>query len=88
MRELVLSPDRRFLYTIFGPSSGIVRIDLEQDDVHVLTVHGLSRYLWPDFENNEIVTVDWDVGDFLVFSADPFARARRVNLLEGKRLVR
>lgn len=87
MRELVLSPDGRYLFTCFGPSSGIVRIDLTTAQAQIIGVHGLSRYLWQDPARGEIWTLDWDSGDLLTFSADPFARTHLSNILEGPRIA-
>ena len=87
MREIVLSEDRQHLFTCFGPSSGIVRIDMNTAQAHVIGVHGLARYLWQDPARHEIWTLDWDSGDLLTFSGDPFVRTRISNILAGPRIA-
>ncbi len=87
MRDYVITPDRRFLFTCYGPASGLARIELATGDTRIIEVHGLARYLWLDPTGSEILTMDWDSGDFLSFSTEPFAITRTVNILEGKRIA-
>ncbi len=87
MRDYVVSPDRRYLFTCYGPASGLARIDLATGETRIIEVHGLARYLWLDPSGSEILTMDWDSGDFLTFSTEPFAITRTVNILEGQRIA-
>lgn len=87
MREFVLSHDRRFLFTCYGPSSGLVRVDLATHEARVLEFPGLARYLWSNPARDEILSMDWDKGNFLVFEGDPLRIVRQVNVLEQGRIA-
>lgn len=87
MRDYVITPDRRFLFTCYGPASGLSRIDLATGEAKIIEVHGLARYLWLDPSGTEILTMDWDSGDFLKFSTEPFAITQQVNILENPRIA-
>lgn len=87
MREFVLSHDRRFLFTCYGPSSGLVRIDLATHDGRVVEFPGLARYLWSNPERDQILSMDWDKGNFLTFRGDPLGLVRQVNILEQNRIA-
>ncbi|MBI2891049.1 MAG: hypothetical protein HYY13_09735 [Nitrospirae bacterium] len=87
MRDYALSPDGRFLYTNYGPASGLARIDLQTGTAEVRHVPGLSRYLWLDPSGDPLYTMDWDRGDFIVFGTNPFLIRSRADLLEQGRVA-
>ena len=68
-RDFQVDPDQRFLYTAYGPTSGIIRMDLKTGDVLVLeTWDELVRFLTLFPERDELAAIDWMNSDLLTLS--------------------
>lgn len=84
MRDMKVDHKRNYLYTTFGPASGIVRLNLNNLEPVIIPTDGLTRYLWTDDDTDLIYTIDWDTGDLLLLSKEPFEMIKRVDILDGE----
>lgn len=84
MREFYVDINKKFLFTSYGPASGVIKINLQNGKAEVLEIEGLVRYLYSQENINKLYALDWDVGDFLVFQKYPFALINKINILTPK----
>lgn len=88
LRDFRVDPARGFLYTSFGPTSGLVRIGLG-DGVATLipTPDDLVRHLAPATGTAELFALEWVHGELLTLATEPFAITRRLPLTGPRRYV-
>jgi hypothetical protein len=68
------------LFTAYGPTSGLVRLDLATGDVKIIpTPTGLVRYIWTQDETPKVYAIDWIASELLVVDKKTFT-ARRHNI--------
>lgn len=77
-RDFYVDSKRNTLYTAYGPTSGLVRIDLSNGAVKIAPTHaGLVRYLWTRDNLDVIYAIDWIRCDLLVLKKAEFTYSRR-----------
>ena len=84
MREFYVDVKRNYLFTSYGPASGLVRINLKNGKADKLVHHGLIRYIYSQDNTNFLYALDWDKGDFIVVQKEPFYIKKRTNILTHK----
>lgn len=84
MREFYVDVNKNFLFTSYGPASGVVKVNLKNGKAEVLEVQGLVRYIYSLDNINKLYALDWDVGDFLIFQKYPFVLSEKINILTNK----
>lgn len=82
MRGLQLDGGRGALFAAYGPTSGVVRLDLKSREAGVLRHSGLIRSLWTSGSSGALYALDWLNADMLVVDKEQFAFSRRVNLFD------
>lgn len=83
-REMTVDPDGRFLYISYGPTSGIVKIDIRRKRLDsIIHIPGMMRFLWDGGGNDtgQIAGLDWLHADLHIFDKKPFRLSRTVDLL-------
>jgi hypothetical protein len=80
-RDFQVDPQGQFLYTAYGPTSGIVRLDVQTGAVRVLRTHAeLVRYIDLVPERNTFFALDWMNADMLTLGMDTMQIQERENV--------
>lgn len=82
MRGLQLDEEREELFTAYGPTSGLVRLDLKSREARVMRYSGLIRSLWAGVETQKLYALDWLNADMLDIDKERFSLLRKVNLFD------
>ena len=76
-RDFYVDVSRNMLFTAYGPTSGLVRLDLDTGAVKIIPTHtGLVRYIWTTDDLPLIYSIDWIRADLLVVNKDKFTATR------------
>lgn len=59
MRDVYVDERAGYLYTCYGPTSGVVRINLKTGKADIIHTKGLLRHLWTDKNSHYLYGVDW-----------------------------
>ncbi|MFN7953402.1 MAG: hypothetical protein U0610_16880 [bacterium] len=74
LRDFELDSGRNAIYSAYGPTSGILRLDLGNGTLAPIEVgNGLVRHLRPSPDPSRLLALDWVLGTMLRISKDPFA---------------
>lgn len=86
IRDFEVDPKRSFLFTAYGPTSGMVRINLMTGEATVKeTTAELVRYISLVPEQREFFALDWMNSDMLTVSMDTMQVLKRENVYFGIR---
>ena len=80
MRGFQLDAARNSLFTTFGPTSGIVKLDLGTRKARILASPGLIRALWTSENTHELLAMEFVHMQLLRIDKDRFNITKRVNL--------
>lgn len=79
-RDFFVDSSRNMLFTAYGPTSGLVRLDLSRGDVEIIpTPTGLVRYIWTRDDMPKVYAIDWIASELLVVDKERFT-ARHHNI--------
>lgn len=79
-RDFFVDASRNMLFTAYGPTSGVVRLDLSTGDVKIIpTPTGLVRYIWTRDESPKVYAIDWIASELLDIDKKTFT-ARRYDI--------
>lgn len=78
LRDFKVDPDENYLYTAYGPTSGVIKLDLRSKILTLLdTTQETVRYIQLTSDPNQIYALDWLKHSLLTINSDPFRIARR-----------
>jgi hypothetical protein len=81
LRDFEVDTTSNFLFTAYGPTSGMVRLNLADGTIRIIdTGEGMVRYLGLLPGNGRLLAVDYIKTDFLLVDQDPFRIATRTNV--------
>ncbi len=84
LRDFELDSSRNAIYSAYGPTSGILRLDLATAVLTPIEVgNGLVRHLRPSPDPTRLLALDWVLGTMLRITKDPFAIEDRAIRLKG-----
>lgn len=76
-RDFYVDSKRNMLFTAYGPTSGLVRLDLSTGEVKIIpTPTGLVRYIWTSDDIPTVYAIDWIKSDLMVIDKDTFTEKR------------
>lgn len=88
LRDLYVDTKRHYIFTAYGPTSGIVRINIKTSGINIIdTGTGLVRYIWTDDQTPYLYAVDWVNADILIISKQPFKIQKRINIYDENFLI-
>ena len=64
LRDMHAEPSAGYLYTAYGPTSGIVRVDIKSGRADIVHNPGIVRVLWTRPEMKLLYALDWQYADF------------------------
>ncbi len=74
LRDFELDAGRNAIYSAYGPTSGILRLDLGRGVLEPIEVgNGLVRHLRPSPDPERLLAIDWVLGGMLRITKEPFA---------------
>ncbi|MBU0767411.1 hypothetical protein KKF55_06600 [Patescibacteria group bacterium] len=82
MRNFIIDEEGENLYTTFGPTSGIIKLNIPTARAQVIHTRGLARSIALDEKRNQILVLDWDFAELLFYSIEPFEQRKSVDLFE------
>lgn len=59
MRDVYVQEEQGHLFTCYGPTSGIVRLNINTGQVNLYRTRGLLRHFWTDASSPLLYAVDW-----------------------------
>jgi len=88
VRAFTLDPERRELYSSYGPTSGVMKLDVVSGALDTIpSENSLVRNLWTEPGLDHLLALDWIYGDLLEIGKEPFAVRKRFDLTGGNRVV-
>lgn len=80
-RDFQVDDGQRYLFTAYGPTSGMIRLDLKTGSLKIIkTTDELVRYIDLVPERREFFALDWMSQDMLTLSMDTMKILRRENV--------
>jgi hypothetical protein len=80
LRDFKLDPSERNLFTAYGPTSGIIKLDLRLKKIYLLdTPKDMVRYIQFSSEPGRFYALDWSKYDLLTITSEPLRIVRREN---------
>lgn len=64
LRDMRVDPAAGYLYTAYGPTSGIVRVNIASGKADIIPNHGIVRVLWTTPAMSDVFALDWQYADF------------------------
>lgn len=84
LRDFELDAGRNAIYSAYGPTSGILRLDLGSGVLEPIEVgNGLVRHLRPSPDPARLLAIDWVLGGMLRITKEPFAIEENQIALKG-----
>ena len=84
LRDFELDAGRNAIYSAYGPTSGILRLDLGSGVLEPIEVgNGLVRHLRPSPDPARLLAIDWVLGGMLRITKEPFAIEEQQIALKG-----
>lgn len=85
-RDFQVDDAQRYLFTAYGPTSGMIRLDLKTGGLKIIkTTDELVRYIDLVPERREFFALDWMSQDMLTMSMDTMKILRRENVCFDKK---
>lgn len=81
LRKIVLTPDT--LFVNYGPTCGMYAIDRRTGGGRWIYLRGLMRETRLSGDGRHVFGLNWQYGDFVAISVDPFERACRSDLFNA-----
>lgn len=72
LRDMHVDNKSGFLFTAYGPTSGIVRVNLDSGKADIIHNPGIVRVMWTRPELDHVFALDWQYADFYKIKKDPF----------------
>ncbi|MFH1538044.1 MAG: hypothetical protein ABIH66_03740 [bacterium] len=83
LRGLIVDSEGRYLYSSYGPTSGVFQIDLETRDLQIHRVFGVCRHLYLDEAAGRLYALDWLNTDLMKFRAPGLELEETVDIFDG-----
>lgn len=80
MRDVYVDEEKNLLYTCYGPTSGIVRLDLNTGKTDIIHTKGLLRHFWTEKLSPYIYGVDWIYDELWLVRKKDFSLEKTVSL--------
>lgn len=80
MRDVYVDEDAGYLYTCYGPTSGVVRLNLKTGNVDIIHTKGLLRHLWTEKNSPYLYGVDWIYDELWLIRKENFKLEKPVFL--------
>ncbi len=81
LQYFVIDARRNYLFTSYGPTCGIVRLDLDTHALEIIPSRGgLVRYLWSTDALDTLYGIDWRYAELLTLEKDPFGILHSVDV--------
>ncbi len=72
LRDMHADTRSGFLFTAYGPTSGIVRVSMQSGRADIIHNPGIVRVMWTRPELDHVFALDWQYADFYKIKKHPF----------------
>lgn len=88
LREIYVEPEDNTLFAAFGPTSGFLKVDLEQlKNPRILNYPSVVRHMVSSSQTPYLYALDWLGADMVLVNKKRFSIAKKINLFDKLTLL-
>lgn len=82
-RQIWVDPAQRALFATYGPTSGIVRLNIDTGRLDNMHTDGLIRHFWTTPDDPYLYAIEWIYDDLWTIDKATFTLLRKRHLMDG-----